>query len=58
MAATQLSSSVRVSVTVYSVLARMKSASGAAPTSWPGWFAAMRDQAAVPCPISRWVSPG
>ncbi len=48
-AATQLSSSTRVSVGVYSVVARMYCAAGAAPTSRPGWLAASSDQVAVPC---------
>ena len=57
-AATQASSSTRVSVPVNSVLASRNWASGATPSSLVGARAATSDQVAVPCAISPCASPG
>ena len=47
-AAAQLSSSTGVSLSVFSVLARMKSAAKAGPTSWPSCRPPSTDRVIVP----------
>ena len=56
-AAAQLSSSTGVSLALFSVLARMKSAAKAGPTSWPSWSPPSTDSVMVPWLPSPWSAP-